>query len=139
VGVEVDTDRHEFQLTPPGPPDPVLRLPGSASRVLPGCRLGLVRDDVDNEPIVRPFPAGVWLVLVNEGLLAATRPGGEAFGPHRLLAAVDAARSAPAVADRILEALSRHLDGLNPVDEMTVVVIARTAAAQVAGELRWAA
>jgi hypothetical protein len=142
VGVEVDTDRHEFRVTRPGRPDPVLRLPGSAVRLLPGCLLGLVRDDGDDAPVVRPFPAGAWLVLVNKGLLAAGQVGrGEAFGVGRLLASVDSARSAPAVAGRILEAVSRHLSGLAPEDEVTVVVIARTAAAvvQVASELPQAA
>ena len=40
--VEVDIGRHEFQVALAGHPDPVLRLPGDAARVLPECRLGLV-------------------------------------------------------------------------------------------------
>lgn len=131
--VEVDTERHEFRSTLAGHPDPILWVPGDAARVLPECRLGLVGLNLgvaDAEPIARPFPAGACLVLVSDGVLdAGVGTRRETFGMNRLLAAINSASSASKVASRILKAVTEHVGGAAPEDDVTVVAITRTAAA----------
>jgi hypothetical protein len=131
--VEVDTERHEFQVALAGHPDPVLRPPGEPARVLAGCRLGLVGLNLgvaEAEPVPRPFPAGACLVLVSDGVLdAGVVTRGEAFGLDRLLAAVGPAGSPAQVASHVLNAVRQHVGGMEPEDDVTVVVIARTGAA----------
>jgi serine phosphatase RsbU (regulator of sigma subunit) len=143
VGVaEVDAQRHQFRILLAGHPHPLLRLPDGGTRVLPGCRLGLVGVNLgtaETEPVARPFPMGACLVLVSDGVLDAgvlTRRG--AFGVDRLLEAVDSARFPSQVASRILKAVNQHLCGAHPEDDMTIVVIARmvAAAALEASEVR---
>jgi serine phosphatase RsbU (regulator of sigma subunit) len=143
--VEVDRRLHELKVVLAAHPHPVLRLPGGASHVLLEVRLGLVGLNLgvaEEEPAPRPFPLEACLVLVSDGVLdAGVASRGEAFGVDRLLAAADAAAAPAQVASSILQAVGQHVSGAEPEDDVTIVVIARTAAdaAQEARAVRLAA
>ena len=77
-------------------------------------------------------------MLVSDGVLdAGVVTRGEAFGVDRLLAAVNSARSASSPASLILTAVSRHLAGAAPEDDVTVMVISRSIALGAMAAREW--
>jgi sigma-B regulation protein RsbU (phosphoserine phosphatase) len=90
-----------------------------------GMPLGVV-DPIELEPELseRLLP-GDALVLFTDGLTEAMNPSGEQFGTDRLRAAVEATADRPAaeIVEGVFAAVSAHLTGLPPLDDMTIVVV----------------
>jgi hypothetical protein len=128
--MEIDTLRHEFRVQLAGHPDPILRMPRGAARVRPECRLGLVGLNLgvaETEPVARPFPLGACLIMVSDGVLdAGVVVRQDAFGMDRLLSVVNSTSTASQMASRILKSVSEHVDGVEPEDDVTIVVVSRS-------------
>lgn len=92
-----------------------------------GPPLGLI-DPLDLEPELadRLHPGDV-LVLYTDGLTEAMNPAGDQFGTDRLKAVVSGGTapnsSAAEIVERVFAAVTAHLNGTPPVDDMTMVVV----------------
>lgn len=93
-----------------------------------GLPVGMIDDSVYEEATVKPLAAGELIVLCTDGISEAQRPPGHLqFGQERLraLVAEHAGQGAQAVCDALVSAVSEHLDGHPPHDDITLVVIER--------------
>jgi phosphoserine phosphatase RsbU/P len=93
-----------------------------------GLPVGLMQGVTYIEDSVR-FEAGDVLVIYSDGITESVNDLEEEFGEERLIEVVknNLARSASGVRDRIDEALSRFVGTAAPVDDMTLMIIKRTA------------
>ncbi|WP_374266949.1 SpoIIE family protein phosphatase [Zoogloea sp.] len=90
------------------------------SRNLP---LGVSRDDAGIDAIeTLAWTAPARLVLLSDGVIEATGPGGEAFGELRLADALACPRDTDLIA-RLRDALTAHLDTCPAHDDISVLVI----------------
>lgn len=90
-----------------------------------GMPLGVI-DPIELEPeMTERLLPGDSLVLFTDGLTEAMNPAGEQFGTDRLRVAVEAAADRPAaeIVENVFAAVSDHLSGLAPLDDMTIVVV----------------
>jgi sigma-B regulation protein RsbU (phosphoserine phosphatase) len=112
-----------------GHPFPVLRRAGGAIEELGrgGFPLG-VREGLAPEPQRTALAAGDLLVLYTDGLAEAVNAASEAFGYDRIAALVRVGGTAQQVHDRILAAFDLHVGDEPLRDDLTLLVVARTAA-----------
>jgi stage II sporulation SpoE-like protein len=90
-----------------------------------GLLLGIQEDVRLGESSVQ-LAAGDCVVFYTDGISEAANERNELYGEQRLtdlLAALPSGLSASEVADRTLAAVRAHLDGLEPGDDMTLVVL----------------
>jgi sigma-B regulation protein RsbU (phosphoserine phosphatase) len=75
------------------------------------------------------FEAGDVLVIYSDGITESVNEGDDEFGEARLIEVIrnNLNRSASGIRDRIDEALSRFVGAAPPVDDMTLMIIKRTA------------
>jgi sigma-B regulation protein RsbU (phosphoserine phosphatase) len=75
------------------------------------------------------FQPGDVLVIYSDGITESINDSDEEFGEDRLIEVVkhNLHRSASGIRDRIDEALSRFVGSAAPVDDMTLMIIKRTA------------
>lgn len=117
-----------------GHPQPALLPRDAPARFVgqPGMLLGPF-SAVDVTEEVVPVRSGDVLVLFTDGVTEAASPAHELLGDEGLLAALDAVRpvggssrgpTADEVADAVLEAVARHVDG-GPTDDLTLMVLRR--------------
>lgn len=93
-----------------------------------GTVLGMFEQAAYEEDVVRLSPGDV-LVLFSDGITEATSSADEEFGDDALAALVAGRRaeSAAALVDAIVSAVTLHARGVAQSDDMTVVVLKRTA------------
>jgi len=106
---------------------PLLRRRGGHRHLLQrgGVLLGIL-EDVTYEEDRMALEPGDLLVLYTDGVSEAMNAAGEMFGDERLhdaVAAVPAHLGARAVAEGLLEGLHTFLDGTEPQDDVTLVVV----------------
>ncbi|MFZ5786188.1 MAG: PP2C family protein-serine/threonine phosphatase, partial [Acidobacteriota bacterium] len=92
--------------------------------LLPGVPLGTL-PGVEYAEAEQALAPGDTVLAVSDGLVEAAAPGAEAFGYERAAAAlrVLAGRTAREVADGMLAAVTAHLGGAAPPDDVTVVAL----------------
>lgn len=93
-----------------------------------GLPVGMLDDSTYEGTRLVPLAAGELLVLYTDGIPEAQRPPDHAvFGQEHLRAVVaaHAAQGAQAVCDALVAAVSAHLAGHRPHDDITLVVIER--------------
>lgn len=125
-----DPEREEIRYCNAGHPPPLLVRSGRERRI------EWVRDG-DDIPVGvvpehryqgarRPFGRDDLLVLYTDGVIEATSPSGEQFGPDRLAEAVAAApRSPREMIEAIRSAVAAHEGGCPPRDDRTLLVARR--------------
>ena len=93
-----------------------------------GLPIGLMQDATYQEDVV-VFQPGDVLVIYSDGITESVNDTDEEFGETRLLEVVrhNINRSVSGIRDRIDEALSRFVGTTAPVDDMTLMIIKRTA------------
>ncbi len=90
-----------------------------------GTLLGILASWPWEEDSVRLAP-GDRVVLYTDGISEATNASGELFGEERLYEVVQSIprdRGAREVAETVLDEVHRFLDGLEPQDDITLLVI----------------
>jgi len=93
-----------------------------------GLPIGVMQNSTYREGEVEFRPGDV-LIIYSDGITESVNDSGEEFGETRL---IDVARryldrSAAGLRDRIDEALSRFVGTAAPVDDMTLMIVKRTA------------
>src|SRR5678815_1851254 len=106
---------------------PVLLRRGSPRIFLEkgGTILGIL-EDTDFEQSEVTLHAGDIAILYTDGVNEAQNPLGQLFGEERIYAAVEALPRdlcAREVADRLLESLAEFLEGAEPQDDVTLMVL----------------
>jgi sigma-B regulation protein RsbU (phosphoserine phosphatase) len=93
-----------------------------------GLVLGILEDSGYEEDSVSLDP-GESLVVYSDGIIDAADAADEAFGMERLACVLEAAHDAPvqSVLDRVFEAVNRHAAGAPQTDDMTLLVVRRSA------------
>jgi serine phosphatase RsbU (regulator of sigma subunit) len=93
-----------------------------------GLPIGLMQDATYQEDVVG-FQPGDVLVIYSDGITESVNDRDEEFGETRLIEVVrhNLNRSVSGIRDRIDEALSRFVGTTAPVDDMTLMIIKRTA------------
>jgi sigma-B regulation protein RsbU (phosphoserine phosphatase) len=93
-----------------------------------GLPIGLMQDATYQEETVY-FRSGDVLVIYSDGITESVNEADEEFGEMRLIEVVrnNLNRSVSGIRDRIDEALSRFVGTTAPVDDMTLMIIKRTA------------
>jgi sigma-B regulation protein RsbU (phosphoserine phosphatase) len=123
----VDGERLELAFSNAGHNWPVLQRLGGERRFLErgGLVLG-IEDGAEFEEERLSLRPGDLVVLYTDGISEAMDRGGLLFGEERIYEAVNAmpgALSAREVAERLLATLHDFLDGVEPQDDITVVVL----------------
>lgn len=123
----VDGDRLRLSFSNAGHNWPVLLRPGGERQHLErgGLILGIVEGTEFEEDQVTLAPGDV-VVLYTDGVTEATNGSGEQFGEERVCEVVGSLpRGLPAraVAERVLGALHEFLDGAEPQDDVTLLVL----------------
>lgn len=136
----VDGQRLELAFSNAGHNWPVLQRPGGERRLLErgGLLLG-IQDDVEFDEEQIGLVPGDLVVLYTDGITEAADATGFQFGEERLYEAVSAlprALSARDAAERLLGTLHDFLDGTEPQDDLTLVVLKVFEIAPVEGESR---
>lgn len=104
----------------------LLREEGELLRLDRGGVLIGIMDDIELEDVTVPLERGDVLVLYTDGISEASNRGDEMFGEDRvgeLLRAMPRELGARAIGDRLLDEVARHLDGVEPQDDRTLVVL----------------
>ncbi|HJQ69919.1 MAG TPA: SpoIIE family protein phosphatase [Blastocatellia bacterium] len=93
-----------------------------------GLPIGLMQDATYQEDVVG-FQPGDVLVIYSDGITESVNEQDEEFGETRLIEVVrhNINRSVSGIRDRIDESLSRFVGTTAPVDDMTLMIIKRTA------------
>ncbi len=93
-----------------------------------GLPIGIMHDSEYEEACVRLWPGDV-LVVYSDGITESVNTLDEEFGDDRLVAVVtkNLAASASKIRDRIDESLSRFVGTASPVDDMTLLILKRSA------------
>lgn len=121
---------HQLSYTNAGHNPPLLmRADGSVEFLeTGGIPVGILEETVYEEQCLRLEPGDV-LVLFSDGISESANEHGEEFGVARLVEIVRHSREqrAAALRDRIEEALSHFLGKARPADDMTLLVVKRTA------------
>lgn len=124
VGV-IDLTNGQLSLVCAGHEDPITLSPKgnlASHRLEGGPPLGIVPYDYPVEQIA--LSPGDSLILVTDGITEAQDKDGNLFGRQRLLDRVDAGRqSAAAVGDALRDAVRAFEDGIEPTDDLTVMVL----------------
>ena len=123
----VDGERLEMAFSNAGHNWPILQRPGGGQRFLDrgGLILGIQEGVEFEEERVSLLP-GDLVVLYTDGISEATNAAGVPFDEDRLYGAVSAMpRALPAreIAERLLATLRDFLDGTEPQDDLTLVVL----------------
>lgn len=84
-----------------------------------------VLDDFQCEPMRLTLEPGDTLLLLTDGLLELPDRSGEQFGIDRTIKAVASAESSPAALQEIRRQSSAWAGGVDPFDDMTVVLVRR--------------
>ena len=125
----LDPATGQLEYVSAGHPFPFLRRADGRVEELGegGLPLG-IRDSLTVKPGTTMLSSGDLLVLYTDGLVEATDPRGtEAFGFDRLQGLVAAGGDPQILHDRILGAFDDHVAGEPLLDDLTLVVVARTA------------
>jgi phosphoserine phosphatase RsbU/P len=126
----LDIERHSMSYVNAGQNPPyVIRADGRAERLpQPGRPLGLFQDTPYRAESITLGPGEI-LVCYSDGVTEGQNPSGEEFGEERLLAIAGAAREgAPGdIVRRITVEIDRHHAGSPRQDDVTLVVLKRTA------------
>jgi len=111
-----------------GHPSPILRrADGELEEPVPGSLpLGL-REKLEPARGALEIGRGELLVLFSDGLFESVGPKGDAFGHERLRAELATATSAAEAHDRLRAAVERHLEREPLADDLTIVVLERSA------------
>jgi serine phosphatase RsbU (regulator of sigma subunit) len=119
----VDRESRTLRLATAGhPPAFLLRASGAIEELrTPNLALG-VRPETAFSHLTRTVGAGDLLLLYTDGVVEASSPGGEQFGPERLSAAAKGASSRE-VCDAVLEALRRYTGGDQFQDDVSLVCV----------------
>jgi len=123
----VDGERLELAFSNAGHNWPVLQRVGGERRLLErgGLILG-IQEAVDFEEERVNLLPGDLVVLYTDGISEAANAAGDQFGEERLyeaVAAVPLALNAREAAERLLGTLRDYLDGTEPQDDITLVVL----------------
>lgn len=125
---QIESSGHVLYINA-GHPPPILIHGTQAKRLQPtGMILGALSDTQFRRASANLEPDGV-LMLYSDGVVERRRGGGEEFGLHRLEEAVirHQEQSATAILDRILEAVTLFGDPPEFEDDVTLVVIKKSA------------
>jgi sigma-B regulation protein RsbU (phosphoserine phosphatase) len=136
----VDGERLELAFSNAGHNWPVLQRPGGERRLLErgGLLLG-IQDGVEFDEEQIGLVPGDLIVFYTDGITEAADATGLQFGEERLYEAVSAlprVLSAREAAERLLGTLHDFLDGTEPQDDLTLVVLKVLEVAPVEGESR---
>lgn len=112
---------HDHPLLFPGSPEPLELTTG-------GIILAMMEDFPFVDESVT-LPPGALLVIASDGITEAMNEAGEQFGQARLVEIIQSARERPAgeIVDAIIAGVNMHAGGAAQSDDMTVVVLRRTA------------
>jgi len=125
----LDPRSHRLDLACAGHPFPLLVAADGAVRELGeagSLPLG-IRSAIEIRSGAVALAPGDRLLLATDGLVEALDAGQRAFGFERLAQAAAGAGTAQAVHDRVLAAFDRHLAGQPLTDDLTLLVVGRTA------------
>lgn len=127
---ELDPDTGLLRYSNGGHNTPMLLRPSGEVVQLDkgGLPIGLMQDASYQEDMVAFEPSDV-LVIYSDGITESVNDKDEEFGETRLFEVVrnNLNRSVSGIRDRIDEALSRFVGTTAPVDDMTLMIIKRTA------------
>jgi serine phosphatase RsbU (regulator of sigma subunit) len=127
---ELDPDTGALTYSNGGHNTPLLvRASGEVVRLdRGGLPIGLMQGVTYEEDTVR-FEPGDVLIIYSDGITESVNDRDEEFGEARLIEVVrnNLSRSASGIRDRIDESLSRFVGTAAPVDDMTLMIIKRTA------------
>ncbi len=120
-------DRRQRSLTvaSSGIPYPYLLRHGAIEEIeVRGLPVGMIAG-TDYTNVTRDLSPGDVVVFTTDGIDECLGPGDELFGEERVQRALKelAAGSAREIADGLIAATDRHLDGREPSDDRTVVVL----------------
>ena len=123
----VDGERMQLSFSNAGHNWPVLLRPNGERVFLErgGTPLGIIEGAVFEEATVSLEP-GDRVVMYTDGISEATNREGVQYGEERLCAVVErlaADLPAHAIAQRVIEDLHAHLDGVEPQDDITMLVV----------------
>ncbi len=93
-----------------------------------GLPLGMIDDSSYDPSTIPPLKTGEMILLYTDGIPDAHRPpDNDAFGQERLRTTINAhaASGAQSVCDAVVAAVTKHLSGHAPHDDITIVVIER--------------
>jgi sigma-B regulation protein RsbU (phosphoserine phosphatase) len=123
----IDEPTLTLRFTNAGHNFPILeRAAGGRERLERGGVVIGMREDATYEEAALRLAAGDRLVLYTDGVTEAARADGEMFGEARLealLGAVPREAPADAVVDQVLAGVRGFLDGVEPGDDITVMVL----------------
>ena len=127
---ELDPDTGALRYSNGGHNTPMLvRTSGEVVKLdKGGLPIGLMQDATYQEETVY-FQSGDVLVIYSDGITESVNDQDDEFGEMRLIEVVrnNLNRSVSGIRDRIDEALSRFVGTTAPVDDMTLMIIKRTA------------
>ena len=124
----LDPATGQLEYVSAGHPFPFLRRADGSVEELGqgGLPLG-IREPLPYRPGTTTLAPGDLLVLYTDGLVEATDPRGtEAFGYERLRALTASGGEPQALHDGILAAFDAHVGGEPLLDDLTLVVVARS-------------
>ncbi|MFQ5510939.1 MAG: PP2C family protein-serine/threonine phosphatase [Candidatus Krumholzibacteriia bacterium] len=126
----LNEDEHRINFCNAGHEMPILVSAAGELRRLPtsGIALGVSESLPHTEETV-PIQPGDALVVFSDGITDATNEKDEPFGAEALIALVRDNRKEPAaiVVERIVEGVNRHAGEAPQMDDLTVVVVKRSA------------
>ena len=125
----LDTRTHTLSYANAGHNRPLLAVPGTPPRELPGGGLvlgGLATMTYEEHTCM--LPPGATLLLYSDGLVEAFNSAREQFGLERLIQVVaeHPRASADALMQNVLDAVTSFTDGADPDDDLTMIVVKRT-------------
>jgi sigma-B regulation protein RsbU (phosphoserine phosphatase) len=125
---ELDPKLREFRYINAGHNSPLLLSAGGGLRPLEGTglALGMLSGSVYEEGLIIVAPGDV-LVLYTDGITESRSPGGEEFGPERIVETVrvQAEGRAKDILEAVFLALHDFTGGADPEDDRTLLVVKR--------------
>lgn len=134
----LDVSSGDFRYVSAGHPGPIYIPVGGPPVILqsPGFPIGLAEEAYGESRI--QLKAGDRLYLYSDGLPDAMKPGGERFGDARLLDSIGQTRAEPVREGiaMLLEELSQWQKGEKPQDDISILAVEVTTAANRHGPVR---
>jgi serine phosphatase RsbU (regulator of sigma subunit) len=126
----LDLDTHELAFCNAGHENPILIRQSSQFERLAtgGMALGVLEEFPYQQDAARMEP-GDLLLVYSDGIPDAVNEFDQPFGEERLIACLREGMSEPAraIVQRVIDAVRAHEQGAERIDDLTVIVVKRTA------------
>ncbi len=126
----LDVERHELAFCNAGHENPILLRKGAQIDRLAtgGMALGVLEEFPYQQDVAR-METGDMLFIYSDGIPDAVNEFDQPFGEERLIACVREGESEPAasIVKRVIDAVHAHENGAERIDDLTVIVVKRTA------------